>query len=384
MTSHTKRTAGSRIGRRMTIAVVAVFSSLLFAACAPAAVPSSAAPATASPPPATSGPTATPAASAATLADKKVGLSSPIEVEILNEFYAAMRKEGDLPENAVKLDIIDAGGDPVKQAGDLEAFLAQEYDGVFFLALSPGGLDDYVKRATDKGVCVFNHSASPVTGTTQNVVLDQHASGYAVGKYAAEWINARGGNLEVAFLSNKADPELQKRSQGQKDAIAELAPNAKVVGEVEANTVELGAAGAANLLQANPNLSVILTFSDDGGLGAYQAATEAGKTDPNTFFLGSADGTQLVYDKLTEGGIYQATWSYLFPFSAVQWERDMQKCLRGEAVPPTRTVIGRLVTRDNLAEVQNMVSNPLDPAVQKFYTDPAVMVYSDDPLTTPN
>jgi len=322
-------------------------------------------------------------AGAATLQDKRVGLSSPIEVEILNEFYADMRKEAALPANAIKLDIVDAGGDPVKQSADLEAFLAQEYDGIFFLALAPGGLDDFVARATGQGVCVFNHSASPVTGTTQNVVLDQHASGYEVGKYAAEWINERGGKLEVAFLTNRADPQLTLRSQGEKDAIAELAPNAVVVGEVEANTIELGAAGAANLLQAHPNIQVILAFSDDGGLGAYQAATEAGKSDPNEFFIGSADGTQLVLDKIAEGGIYQATWSYLFPFSAVQWQRDMQKCLRGEKVPPTRMQIGRIVNKENLEEVRTMVKDPLAADVQKFYSDPNVMKYSDEALQTP-
>jgi ribose transport system substrate-binding protein len=364
---------------------------LVVAACAaPVALPTSApptsAPAATDAPAATSAPAATTASGSGTtttLADKKVGLSSPFEVEILNEFYADMRKEGDLPENQVKMDIVQAGGDPVKQSADLEAFLAQGYDGIFFLAAAPGGLDDFVKRATDQGVCVFNHSASPVTGATQNVVLDQHASGYEVGRVAAEWINERGGDLEVAFLVNTEDPNLQARSQGEIDAIKELAPNAKIVGEAEANTIELGAAGTANLLQANPNISVILAFSDDGGLGAYQAATEAGKTDPDTFFIGSADGTQLVLDRIEEGGIYQATWSYLFPFSSVQWMRDMEKCLRGEEVPPTRTQLGRIVTLENLAEVRTMVSDPLNPSVQKFYDDPAVMRYSDEPLMTP-
>ncbi len=377
----------SRAARPAVWLVTALALALVIAACAPAAAPAQ--PAAAQPtsaPQATTAPAATtaPSGGATTLlSDKKVGLSSPIEVEILNEFYADMKKEATLPENQITLNVVDAGGDPVKQSADLEAFLAQGYDGIFFLALSPGGLDDFVARATAKGICVFNHSASPVTGTTQNVVLDQHASGYEVGKYAAKWINDRGGNLEVAFLSNKADPQLQERSKGEMDAIKELAPNAKIVGEVEANTIELGASGAANLLQAHPNISVILAFSDDGGLGAYQAATEAGKTDPNTFFIGSADGTQLVLDKIQEGGIYQATWSYMFPFSSVQWMRDMEKCLRGEKVPPTRTQLGLLVTRDNLAEVRKMVANPLSPDVQKFYSDPNVMRYSDTPLTTP-
>src|SRR5262245_4761152 len=244
----------------------------------------------------TAAPTA--AATKIPLNTKKVGLSSPIEVEILNEFYADMKKEATLPENQIDLVVVDAKGDAVKQSGDLEAFIAQGYDGIFFLALAPGGLDDIVASAIKKGICVFNHSASPVTGCTQNVVLDQHASGYEVGRVAAKWINDKhGGKAEVAYLSNRADPQLQERSQGEKDAIKELAPNATVVGEVEANTIELGSKGAANLLQAHPDIKVILAFSDDGGLGAYTAATEAGKKDPDQFFLGSADGTQLVYEK---------------------------------------------------------------------------------------
>ena len=97
-----------------------------------------------------------------------------------------MRKQAASPDVGVNINLVDANGDAVKQSADLEAFLAQGYDGIFFLALSPGGLDDFVARATGKGVCVFNHSASPVTGATQNVVLDQHASGYEVGKAAAQ------------------------------------------------------------------------------------------------------------------------------------------------------------------------------------------------------
>lgn len=367
------------------VLVCAFVGVFVIAACAPVVSPTAMPPTVAPTAQATTAPAAQPttAPAMATLSDKKVGVSSPVEIEILNEFFADMRKEADRPENQVKLDIVNANGDPVKQTTDLEAMLAQGYDGIFVLALSPGGLDDFVKRATDKGVCVFNHSPSAITNATQNVVLDQYASGYEVGKVAADWINKRGGELELAYLISSSDPQIIARSQGQKDAIKALAPKAKVVGEAEANTIDLGASATANLLQAHPNISMILSFNDDAGLGAYQAATEAGRKDPNTFFIGSLDGTQLVLDKIAEKGIYQTTWSYLFAFSSVQWMRDMEKCLRGEKVPPTRTQIGRVVTLENLDEVKNMVANPLDPAVQKFYSDPAVMKYSDTPLTTP-
>ncbi len=322
-----------------------------------------------------------------TLADKKVGLSSPIQVEILVEFYADMQREAEKPENGIDLVIVDANADAVKQFGDIEAFIAQGYDGIFFLVLTPEGMDELVARATEQGICMFNHSASPITGATQNVGLDQHFSGYHVGKFAAEWIAKNYGDAEevqVGILGNRADPLLMERTQGLIDGVLENADNAVIAGQVEANTIELGAAGAANLLQAHPDIKVLLGFGDDPGFGAYTAALEAGKEDPNEFFVGSADGTNLVLDEIAKGGIYQATWSYLFPYSSTQWMRDMQRCLRGEEVPPTRVQRGLLVTAENLEEVQKIVAGPQDPDFQYLYDDPNVMRYSDEPQMTPS
>ena len=321
-----------------------------------------------------------------TLSDKLVGLSSPIQIEILVEFYDDMQREAEKPENDIDLVIVDANADAVKQFADIEAFIAQEYDGIFFLVLTPEGMDDLVARGLEQGICMFNHSASPITGATQNVGLDQHFSGYQVGKFAADWIAANYGDadeVQVGILGNRADPLLMERTQGLIDGVSENAANAVIAGQVEANTIELGSAGAANLLQANPDIKVLLAFADDPGFGAYTAAREAGKEEPNEFFVGSADGTNLVLDEIAKGGIYQATWSYLFPYSSTQWMRDMQRCLRGEDVPPTRVQRGLLVTAENLEEVQKIVAGPQDPDFQYLYDDPEVMKYSDEPQTTP-
>jgi ABC-type sugar transport system substrate-binding protein len=319
-----------------------------------------------------------------TLRAKRVALSSPHNVEILNELYADMKREAARPENQLPMVIVDAENDAVKQMGDIEAFIAQRYDGIFFLALPSEGLQQLVAKAVGKGIFMFNHGASPVTGCTQNVVLDQHFSGYQVGKFAAQWINEKhAGEAEAGILGNSADPWLQIRTQGLKDGLREHAPRAKVAGEVHAHSIELGAAGAANLLQAHPAIKVLLAHADDPGFGAYTAATERGMKDPERFLVASCDGTRLVMDKVAEGGIYQATWSYLFPFSATAMMRDMIKCLRGGRVPPTRTQVGWLVTRLNAAEVRAVVKDPQAAEAQKYYSDPAVMRYSDTPLTTP-
>jgi ribose transport system substrate-binding protein len=318
------------------------------------------------------------------LKNKRVGVSSPHKVEILNEFYEDMKREARRPENQLEVVVVDAGGDAVKQLSDIEAFIAQNYDGIFFLALPSEGLERLVARALAKSIFMFNHGASPITGATQNVVLDQHFTGAEIGKFAAQWINEKkGGRAEVGILGNSSDPWLTIRTQGLKDGLREHAPGAKIAGEVHGHSIELGAAGAANLLQAHPGITVLLAHADDPGYGCFTAATEAGKRDPIQFLVASCDGTRLVMDKVAEGGIYQATWSYLFPFSATAWMRDMIRCLRGQKVPPTRTQVGRLVTKANVDDIRALTRDPRSPEAQKYYDDPTVMRYSDELLRTP-
>ena len=318
------------------------------------------------------------------LSRRRVGISSPHKVEILNELYEEMRREASRPENQLDVVVVDGANDAVKQLSDLEAFIAQHYDGIFFIALPSPGLEQLVAKATASGIFMFNHGASPITGATQNVVLDQPYSGAQIGKFAAQWINERhGGKAEVGILGNSSDPWLAIRTQGLKDGLLQHAPGAKIVGEVHGHSIELGAAGAANLLQAHPGIRVLLAHADDPGFGCFTAATEAGQRAPNQFMVASCDGTRLVMDKIAAGGIYQATWSYLFPFSATAWMRDMIRCLRGQKVPPTRTQIGRLVTAAKVEEIRALTRDPLAPDVQKYYQDPTVMRYSDEQLKTP-
>jgi ribose transport system substrate-binding protein len=314
---------------------------------------------------------------------RRVGISIPFEAEILNEFYADMTREAQRPETNLKLVLVDAQGDFLKQTIDIELFIAQGFGGVVMFVL-PQGMEQIVARARQKGVYVFNHSASPVTGCTQNIVLDQHKAGYQVGSFAAKWITEkRDGRAEVGLLTNLTDPELIVRSQGLKDGLQTNCPGAKVVGEVEANTVERGSSAAANLLQAHPRISVLLAYGDDPGVGAYTAVREAGHSDRERFLVGSADGTRLGMEKVAEGGVYQCCAFFFFSFSATQATRDIARCLRGEQVPPSRIMSSKLVTLENVEEFNRISLGAQAPEFAHYYGDPAVMRYSDVPLTTP-
>jgi ABC-type sugar transport system substrate-binding protein len=317
----------------------------------------------------------------ASLKGKRVGVASPITVEILKEFYDDMRGQAKLKQNQESIVVVDANGDSVKQHTQVDAFIAQRYNAIVMLVLSAEGWDAAMAKAKKAGIGTFNHSASAIGGVTQNVGLDQRSGGYGPGAYAAQWINKnKGGKASVGVLAILNDPQLKLRSEGFKEALGKFAPGAKVVGEVHAQTRDAGASAAANLLQAHPDISVIYTSGDDPGLGALTAATEAGKTNPKQFFLASSDGTDAVLEQIGKGGIYQATWTFLFPFSATQFERNIETFLRGKHVRPTRLMIGQMVTTSNLQAVKKLQADPRAPSVQWVYT--RRMKYSNYRLKT--
>jgi ABC-type sugar transport system substrate-binding protein len=231
-------------------------------------------------------------------------------------------------------------------------------------------------------MCVIDHSASAITGCTQCVVLNQYAAGYAVGKAAAQWIaNNKGGNAQVALLEILNDPQLMQRGQGQEAAIRKLSPNSKIVAKAAAQTTQQATPAVSAILQAHPDISVILSAGDDPGIAAYSEVKASGRTDPKSFYIGSCDGTSVVLQYIGQNTIYQSTWNFMFSYSAVQLERDMEKFFRGQTIAATRVQGGLLVTRANVAALTDISNHPLAAKNQHYYKKFAKYYYNQR-LTT--
>lgn len=306
-------------------------------------------------------------ASAQDLSGKTIGYSIPVSgLEVIDNF-ADMLEATTAQSGQAQFNIVNAEGDPLKQINDVEGLAAQGADAIIITASSDVGWELAIQNAKAQGTYVVNHSGFAITGVDQNVMLDFYDSGYEVGAAAARWLNDHhGGSGEVAILSQSGDSGLVERSQGMRDGILENS-DAEIVGEVDAYDRLEGASGAANILAANPDVRVLLAFNDDVGLGALQAATEAGRTDPDDLFIGGTDGLPDALTAIEEGTPYQATWGYMFGFSAILTMQDTEALLRGEEVPPTRVQQGRLVSAENLAEYRAITSDPFSDAAKPIF-----------------
>lgn len=313
------------------------------------------------------------------LSDMQIGYSIPVSgLEVIDNFADMLEATTERSGQADFI-IVSAEGDPLKQTTDVEGLATQGADAVIITAASDVGWELAIQNASAQGAYIVNHSGFAITGVDQNVMLDFYDSGYEVGAAAAGWLNQHhGGTGLVGILAQSGDSGLVERSQGMRDGVLENS-DAEIVAEVDAYDRLEGAEGAANILAANPDVRVLLAFNDDVGLGALQAATESGRTDPNELFIGGTDGLPDALTAIEVGTPYQATWGYMFGFSAILTMHDTEALLRGEDVPPTRVQQGRLVTGENLAEYREITQDPFSESAQPIFDE--VSRYSDVVLT---
>jgi ABC-type sugar transport system substrate-binding protein len=315
------------------------------------------------------------------LAKYTMAVSEPIAVVAITWFVPQRAVTAKRPGAGEKVITANSNLKAPLQHEQVASFIEKKVNAILFFLITAAGWEKDVKNATSKGIGAFNHSASAVAGMTQNAGLDQYGAGYSLGQVAASWMNKnKGGTGQWALLAITNDPQLILRGQGIAAAMKKYAPGASLVSTQFAQQETQGATAASNILQANPNLVMILSAGDDPAFGAYTVATGSGKTSSTDFFIGSCDGTDEALSKIGQGGIYQATSDFLFPFSATQVERDAEKFFRKKPVQPTRITSPITVTAANLKQIQALSKNPLAPNVQWVYKK--YMKYSNYHLKT--
>ena len=248
----------------------------------------------------------------------------------------------------------------------------------------PKPFEPLAKQCRDKGIFFLNHAVQAVGGAGQNICFDHALAGRGIGGAAVKWAKKNGITQPViGTLANLSDPEGVKRTSEAIKTVKAAFPNTKLAGQVySVDKTGSGAAGTSNLLQAHPDMNMLLTFNTVTGKESIQAASEAGKDDRNAFFIGMAD-TELETQKLIAAGnsIVQANWGALFEISAVLMVKDSLKFAKGGKVSPTRALGGRLlVDKASVQSFQSIAKNPLAPSALTAYNDKTLVRYYNKAL----
>ena len=197
-----------------------------------------------------------------------------------------------------------------KQVSELNTWIAQKVPGIMVLPLDNKAMGPIIKRAHENGVKILDYSDKALPGVDGYVIFDNLQGAALVGKNAGEWVNKTlGGQAKVALLTHEIQQTGRDRIHGAVKALQEVAPGAKVVAKHEAVLANDALPVVQSMLQANPDLNMILCIADDGCLGAEKAfmQTKPSKDRVAKMYIAGWDGTPPVYKKIIAGSAIRAT-----------------------------------------------------------------------------
>lgn len=211
----------------------------------------------------------------------------------------------------------DPGTDLNKQVNTIKTWIQQKVAVIVCVVLQPDVFIALAKQAHEAGIKWITYG-DKIENQDATVGYAQYDDGRRLGEYAGKWVNENlGGKANVAVLGYEKGSWGQLRGNGIKKGLKSVAPDVTIVVEQDAITPTEGLNVTRTILQAHPDVNVILGVEDPATEGAYKAWIAAGR-DPKQkgVFIGGMDGTVPALKLLQEGdNIYQA--SMAVPLKAV-------------------------------------------------------------------
>ena len=296
-------------------------------------------------------------ATAASAQDEKtIGISFPHAgqpvVETIIEFA---REKGATMGYEIVVD--DPGDDLNRQVGTLETWIdSGAVDAIVSVVPnSPDVFNAIAKRAEEAGIPWITYAAS-IENQSAFLSWDHLEGGRELGNIAAKWINDHhGGNAKVALLTFERGEWSRKRREGIEAALTANAPQAEIVARQDALDPSEAAAAMDSILQANPDLQVVLAIMPAGGEGAYQAFLNAGHepNDPD-IFIGDVDGSARSLTLIRDGSMYRAAAALDLQAIGDAIPELVDKLLAGEQTEGIM-IPYVMITADNADEAQRFI-----------------------------
>nr|WP_275889545.1 substrate-binding domain-containing protein [Nakamurella flavida] len=199
---------------------------------------------------------------------------------LTNPYYVAMKQGFEDAGSAAgyTIEVQIANDDDATQLGQVQAMLQKQPCALALNAVKSEPAAAIVKAANDAGVPVFtvNVTVDPDALSSQGASIVQYlgadnaAGGRQIGEQVLKDLGADAA-FKVGLITEPDEIPVVVRDQGFKDAIAPDA-NASVVAEVDGNVKpDVSLQATTELLQGNPDVSVLFASTGPASYGALQA-----------------------------------------------------------------------------------------------------------------
>ena len=194
-----------------------------------------------------------------------------------------------------------------KQNTNVQALVTQKVPAVVSYPLEPTSMETLAGEAR-ANCTVWVSYATPLDNQDASILFSGFDSGVELGEAALEWASMQEGSVKVLVLQNRDLAVGAERDDGLNSVFPGSNTDIEVVATQKAGDREEGERITREVLQAHPDLNMVLSYNDDSGLGAQQAFINAGTaTDDPSIFIGGQDGSKEGLTAVAEGGIYRVS-----------------------------------------------------------------------------
>ncbi|HEX4297612.1 MAG TPA: sugar ABC transporter substrate-binding protein [Devosia sp.] len=246
----------------------------------------------------------------------------------------------------------DPNNDATKQVSDVESLIAAGAKTVSIYSIDPKAVETAVDAAKAAGVKVLA-AVSVFDGADVSVGISDHEFGYQEGLLAGPiLLKDKPGrdSYNVAILNaDSLGSNLLDRKKGLTDGLTAAGVKFTVVSDVEAWAEDTALNATETLLQAHPDVDLILTVNDPGSLGAESAVEAAGNKSTIVMGLGIDKRVlQGVLDGTFPGSVSPAPIETGRALAAVSFALN-----RGDKVPANVVVPVVTITKDNAQAIMD-------------------------------
>jgi ribose transport system substrate-binding protein len=276
---------------------------------------------------------------------KKIGLAvANLQANFFNQIKQSVEDEA--KKRGIQVVTVDAKGDGPTQINQIQDLLTQNIDALIYIPAGAAAASVPVKLAKNAGIPVVNvdRNADGAPGDTF-LATDSVASAKAVCDYILKQAGGK-GKMVIIHGQKGTTPEVD-RSKGCAESL-KANPGVKVVAEQYSNmwAQDEGFQIMQNMLQANPDVSIVFAQADALALGAAQAIKVANPSQK--IVVGGFDGDTAALEALSKG---------VFDVTATQQTQKMGrdavanavKLVAGEKVPAVQLMDATLTTKENVA-----------------------------------
>jgi len=212
----------------------------------------------------------------------------------------------------------------------IEDLIARKVDGIAISALDDAGLVPVIADAVKAGIKVITFDApAPSSAALTYIGTDNETAGYEAGKRMAK-VMGNSGEL-IILQGGLGATNLNLRTKGFKRAMAEVAPNIKILDVVD---VQGDFAVAVNkteaVLQAYPNLKGLFAVSAEGAPAAAGVLKQQGKA--GKILLGGFDDLKDTLAGIRDGSVSFCVVQKTYKMGWLSIEM-LLKAMKNESIP---------------------------------------------------